>query len=256
MKNSLQVKDLTVNYGNYPALWDINFSLTSGQLVAIVGPNGAGKSTLIKAILQFVQPLSSEVTFFDGMSLKEARKKIAYVPQTQSIDWEFPITAIEVVIMGDYHQSSFLKWPKASSRKKALNLLKELGLESLANRHISELSGGQKQKLFVARALMQSADLYFFDEPFAGIDHTTEKQILEIFKKLAKEGKTLLVVHHDLSTVESNFDHLILLNTQLVACGPCKEVFNFENLRKAYGHSDSILGKLLGVKKEKKSGLA
>ena len=255
MQNSLEVKDLTVNYGNCPALWDISFSLKSGQTVGIVGPNGAGKSTLIKAILQFVQPLSGEVTFFDGQILKAARKKIAYVPQAQSIDWDFPITALEVVVMGDYHSSSFLKWPTFKSRKKALQLLEQLGLLSLANRHISELSGGQKQKLFVARALMQEAELYFFDEPFAGIDHTTEKQILDIFKKLAAEGKTLLIVHHDLATVETNFDHLILLNTQLVASGPCKEIFTFENLRKAYGHSDSILDKLLGVSKEKKSGL-
>ena len=250
----MKVKDLTVSYGDGHALWDVSFSAKKGELIGIIGPNGAGKSTLIKAILEFIKPVSGSVHFFNGKTLKEARERIVYVPQVQSIDWSFPITALEVVVMGDYHKRKFLRWPTKASRQKAIEILNMLKMGDLKDRHISELSGGQKQKLFIARALMQEGDVYFFDEPFSGIDHTTQSELIELFRKLADEGKTLFVVHHDLSSVESIFDRVLILNTYLVACGKCEEVFTYENLQKAYGYSETILSKLLDASKVKKSG--
>lgn len=255
-EHTLKTHNLTVSYGKDTALWDVSFTIHPGKLVGILGPNGAGKSTLIKAILEFTQILSGSVEFFGGLRLKQARKRIAYVPQAQSVDWEFPITAFEVVLMGAYHSYSFFKRFSAQSKIKARQLLEQFGMQHLSNCPISDLSGGQKQKLFIARALMQDADLYFLDEPFAGIDHTTQQQILTLFKHMRDEGKTLIMVHHDLATVEEIFDEIILLNTYLVACGPAATVFTHENLQKTYGHGETILEKLLRVSKDKQSGFS
>lgn len=236
----LKVEYLSVNYDKTPVLWDIAFEIPQGKLVGIIGPNGAGKSTLLKALLDMVKTLSGNVEFF-GLPLKKVKKRIAYVPQRTSVDWDFPITALEVVLMGRYHKLGLFKWATKKDRKAALAALDLVGMSSFANRQISALSGGQQQRVFIARALVQEADIYFMDEPFAGVDMATEKTIVQILKKLKGEGKTLFIVHHDLNSVEDYFDTVVLLNTCLIAYGPTKEEFTPENIRRAYGKSSMLL---------------
>lgn len=248
-KCALSVEGLTVNYGDVAALWDVNLNIFEGDIVGVIGPNGAGKSTLVKALLGFTHPVSGRVHFFDHLSIEECRKKIAYVPQTSLIDWDFPITCFELVLMGDYHERGWLKRPTTSGKKRALKLLEELRLGNFKDRAIQGLSGGQKQKLFVARALMQEADLYFFDEPFAGIDHRAELELIDLFKEMSLEGKTIVVVHHNLATAGAIFDHLVILNTVLVASGKTADVLTKENLQKAYGATEAILDQILHLSK-------
>ena len=236
----IEVEDMTVAYHTKPVLWDVDLNIPKGILMAIVGPNGAGKSTLIKAMLDLIEPISGNV-LFNGGSYKSQRKHIGYVPQSESVDWDFPANALDDVMMGRYGKLGWLKRPKAKDREMAMEALEKLGMKEFADRQISQLSGGQQQRVFLARALVQEADIYFMDEPLKGVDAKTEGAIIELLKELRDKGKTLIVVHHDLQTVEEYFDWVVLLNTQIVASGPVEEVFTDENIRKTYRSMGQIL---------------
>ncbi len=233
-----RVRGLTVVYDRTPVLWDINVDFPKGKLIAVMGPNGAGKSTLIKAMLKLVPRISGSVNFFLGeadTSLKANRRSIAYVPQSESVDWDFPINALEVVTMGCYGNLGIMRRPTKKDRVKAFEMLERVGMEAFASRRISELSGGQQQRIFIARALMQEAEVYFLDEPFKGVDATTERTIMNLLRSLSNNGKTIITVHHDLQTAAIYFDHIILLNRCVKAQGNIKSVFTNDNLRSTYG---------------------
>ncbi|WP_141432157.1 metal ABC transporter ATP-binding protein [Bacillus sp. 03113] len=234
MSTPLKVKDLTVAYQKKPVLRNVSFEIPEGELIGIVGPNGAGKSTLIKAILGLIPKVTGDVEVF-GKSYKEQRKLIGYVPQRESVDWDFPTNALDVVTMGRYGHLGWLKRPGGKEKKIAMDCLRQVGMEDFADRQISQLSGGQQQRVFLARALAQDADLYFMDEPFVGVDAATEKAIITLLTKLKKQGKTVLVVHHDLNTVKEYFDSLILLNVELVGIGETEQMFTKDHLQKTYG---------------------
>lgn len=244
---AVHVEDLTVSYHSKPVLWDIDFDIPPGVMAAIVGPNGAGKSTLIKSILGLVKPTAGHVTIF-GRPYKNQRRKVGYVPQRSSVDWDFPTTALDVVTMGLYGQLGWLRRPGRRERDKALEALARVGMQDYADRQINQLSGGQQQRVFLARALVQDADIYFLDEPMAGVDATTEKAIVRILHTLRDAGKTVIVVHHDLQTVRSYFDWLLIVNIRVIAQGPVSTVYTAENLRRAYGGQialidrDAVLG--------------
>ncbi|HEX4953607.1 MAG TPA: metal ABC transporter ATP-binding protein [Thermoanaerobaculia bacterium] len=237
---AVEVHDLTVAYGTRPVLWDVDLALPPGRLIAIVGPNGAGKSTLLKAILDLVPPLTGWVKVFGG-PLARHRSWIGYVPQRESVDWDFPTSALDVVTMGLYGELGWLRRPARAHRERALACLEQVGIRDLAGRQISQLSGGQQQRVFLARALAQEARLYLMDEPFAGVDATTERAIVELLKRLRAEGKTVIAVHHDLQTVAEYFDHVVLLNMRLVAAGPVETTFTPENLQLTYGGRLTVL---------------
>jgi manganese/zinc/iron transport system ATP- binding protein len=253
-RKAFEVENLFVNYGKAAVLWDVTFSIPAGVLVGVVGPNGAGKSTLLKSSLNLVRPLSGKIDFF-GEPIESVRSKIAYVPQRESVDWDFPITALEVVLMGRYGRLSLFKRLKKADRVAAKKALDLVGMSFYAHHQIGELSGGQQQRLFIARAIVQNPDLYLLDEPFAGIDMTTEKEIVSILKNLRDQGKTILVVHHDLQATKEYFDWALLLNTRLVACGPVAEVFNNENLCKTYGRSVPLFEEAANLSARQLSGL-
>ena len=245
-KNSappIEVHDLTVAYRKKPVLWDIDFSLPEGQLIGMVGPNGAGKSTLIKAIMGLL-PLSSGFVKIYGKPLETQRELIGYVPQRESVDWDFPTDALDVVTMGRYGKLSLFGRPSKEDKEIAMDALEKVGLADFARRQISQLSGGQQQRVFLARALAQDAVIYLMDEPFAGVDAATEKAIIELLGELKDKGKTLLVVHHDLNTVAEYFDWVMLLNLRLIKLGPVKEIFNNENLRTTYGGKLNLLSEM------------
>ena len=250
---SIEVSDLMVTYDRKPVLWDLHFSVPKGAFAAIIGPNGAGKSTLIKAMLGLTPTNSGKVRFF-GKTRDQMLGKIAYVGQRAAIDWDFPITAFEVVLMGIYGELGWFKRPNKDQKVRVMKVLERIGMTHLAERQISDLSGGQQQRLFIGRALLQDADVYFLDEPFEGIDITTEKLIVEILKELAKRGKTIFVVHHDLNTVESYFDWTILLNMRLIGSGTLKEVYTPANLMKAYGQKGTLLEEAFLYAKGKEEG--
>ena len=231
---AVAIDDLTVAYNYKPVLWDIDLTIPKGVLMAIVGPNGAGKSTLIKAILGIIKPIAGSVSVF-GKPYKKQRQLVAYVPQKGSVDWDFPTTALDVVLMGTYGSLGWIKRPGKTEKKAALEALEKVGMLSYKGRQISQLSGGQQQRIFLARALVQNAEIYFMDEPFQGVDATTEKAIINILKLLRKAGKTVIVVHHDLQTVPEYFDWVTFLNVKKIATGPVKDIFNNENLTKTYG---------------------
>jgi manganese/zinc/iron transport system ATP- binding protein len=251
---ALKVSNLTVHYASLLALWDISLEVPKQKLICIIGPNGAGKSTFMKALLGIVPKVSGSSEFFD-QPIGKVRQKIAYVPQRISIDWQFPITAIEVVLMGGYHRYGLLKNPKKCDVEEAKLLMQKFGILDLASRQISELSGGQQQRLFLARALMQRAEIYFFDEPFAGVDLLTEKMMMDAFKELKNQGKTIFVIHHDLNTVQEYFDWVILLKQRLVANGPTNQVFNAEHLSVAYGGRSAYLDEILERSLKQQQGL-
>ena len=236
----LSIHSMTVSYQHKPVLWDIDYDAPDKSLIAIVGPNGAGKSTLIKSCLGII-PRATGVVEFWGKSYKENRNKVGYVPQRESVDWDFPISALEVVCMGRYRMLGWFKRVSKAHKEKAREYLEMVGMQDYAKRQINQLSGGQQQRVFLARALAQEADLYFMDEPFAGVDAATETSIVEILKKLKSEGKTVFAVHHDLSTVPEYFEHVLMLNTRVIAHGKVSEVFNEENLRKTYGGRLTLL---------------
>ena len=235
MRNNtaVSINDLTVAYDDKPVLWDIDLDIKKGTLMAIVGPNGAGKSTLIKAMLNLIKPITGCISFF-GSSYKQERSKIAYVPQRGSVDWDFTTTALDVVEMGRYGKIGWIKRVGKSDRKIAVDAIKKVGMEGFEKRQISQLSGGQQQRIFLARALVQDAEIYFMDEPFQGVDAKTEKSIINILKKLRDEGKTVIVVHHDLQTVEEYFDYITFINVAVISSGKVKEIFNRENIEKTY----------------------
>mgnify|MGYP001323164748 CR=1 FL=1 len=237
---ALEVHDLTIAYRDRPVLWNVDFQIESGQLIAIVGPNGAGKSTLLKGILGFVPLASGWVSIF-GRSLTNSRSRIAYVPQRESVDWDFPVTAYDVVMMGRYGRLGWLKRPSKEDHSKVKEVLDRVGMGEFSKRQISELSGGQQQRIFIARALVQEADLYIMDEPFAGVDAATERSLVELLRSIRESGRTVIAVHHDLQTVQEYFDGVILLNVHLVAAGRTEQVFSRENLIKTYGGRLTLL---------------
>ncbi|HVX59003.1 MAG TPA: metal ABC transporter ATP-binding protein [Pirellulales bacterium] len=236
----LDVHDVTVAYHHRPVLWDVDLTIASPSLVGIVGPNGAGKSTLIKAILGLVPLASGNVTAL-GLPMAKARRRIGYVPQRESVDWDFPVSVLDVVLMGVYGQLGWFRRPGRREREWAMQCLDHVGLADLARQQIGQLSGGQQQRTFLARALAQRADLYFMDEPMAGVDAATEQVVFSLLRELRSQGKTVLVVHHDLRTVIEYYEQVVLLNMRLVASGPTAEVFTRENLQKTYGGRLDIL---------------
>ncbi len=252
--SALEVHDLTVAYDRKPVLWDIDFSVPAGGLVAIIGPNGAGKSTLLKAILGLL-PMASGWAKVHGDLVANQRKIIGYVPQRGSVDWDFPTNALDVVTMGTYGRLGWIKRPGKAEHDLALHCLEQLGMEDYANRQISQLSGGQQQRVFLARALAQQAQIYFMDEPFVGVDAATESAIIELLRALKKQGKTVLVVHHDLETVTDYFDRVVLLNMRLIADGPTETTFTQENLQKTYGGKLTVLSAITDAVGTQKPGL-
>lgn len=239
----LEVHDLTAGYHKKPVLWGIDLQVPKGKLVGIVGPNGAGKSTLIKAAMGLV-PLSSGWVKIFGKPYNENRRRVGYVPQRESVDWDFPVTVMDVVMMGRYGHVGWFKRPKKADKEIARDCLDKVKMLPFANRQISNLSGGQQQRVFLARALAQESDVYFMDEPFAGVDAATETAIITLLHELREKGKTLLVVHHDLPTARNYFDQLLLLNMRVVAYGNTEDVFTYELLQKTYGGRLTILSEV------------
>ncbi len=231
---AIEVEDLTVAYGDRPALWDVDLAVPSGTLMAIVGPNGAGKTTLIRAVLGLVRPAAGDVRVF-GRPYDEQRRLVAYVPQRGSVDWDFPTNVLDVVTMGRYGALGWLRRPGGTEREAALRALRQVGMEGYARRQISQLSGGQQQRVFLARALVQDAEVYLMDEPFQGVDATTERAIVTLLQELRGQGRTVVAVHHDLQTVAEYFDSVTLLNVRRIASGRVDDVFTEENLRLTYG---------------------
>jgi manganese/zinc/iron transport system ATP- binding protein len=245
----LEIHDLTVAYHHKPVLWGIDLEVPPGKLIGIVGPNGAGKTTLIKAILGLVPVSSGWVKVF-GQSVKKSLRRIGYMPQRESVDWDFPVCVMDVVLMGRYGRLGLIKRPTREDRDVARDCLDKVHMLPFANRQISNLSGGQQQRVFLARALAQESDLYFMDEPFSGVDAATESAIITLLRELRTKGKTVLVVHHDLPTAREYFDMLILLNMRLTAFGPTNEVFRPDLLQKTYGGRLTILSEVAATLKE------
>ncbi|MEX0718669.1 MAG: metal ABC transporter ATP-binding protein [Planctomycetaceae bacterium] len=236
----LSIHDMTVAYARRPVLWDIDYDAPPGKLIALIGPNGSGKTTLLKAVLDLVATVSGTVRFF-GEAYKTARGRVGYVPQRGSVDWDFPVSALDVVAMGLYRKIGWCRPVARRHKEQAREALARVGMRDYARRQISQLSGGQQQRVFLARALAQEADLYLMDEPFAGVDASTERAIVALLQDLRAAGKTAIVVHHDLQTVTEYFDEVILLNMRLIAAGPVDEAFTTENLRKTYGGKLALL---------------
>jgi manganese/zinc/iron transport system ATP- binding protein len=231
---AISVTDLTVAYQDKPVLWDVDLEVPAGILLAIVGPNGAGKTTLIKAMLGLVTPAAGQVLIY-GRPYAEKRRLVGYVPQRGSVDWDFPTSVLDVVMMGRYGSLGWIRRPGHQEHTAGMEALEKVGMRLYADRQISQLSGGQQQRVFLARALVQDAQIYLMDEPFQGVDATTERAIVILLQELRKEGKTVVVVHHDLQTVPEYFDWVTLLNVRRVASGPVEQVFNEQNLRQTYG---------------------
>ncbi|MGL6280747.1 MAG: metal ABC transporter ATP-binding protein [Gaiella sp.] len=245
MTSAIEVADLTVAYGEKPVLWDVDLDVPAGTLTAIVGPNGAGKTTLIRSVLGLVRPAAGGALVL-GRPYDEVRRQVAYVPQRGSVDWDFPTDVLDVVLMGRYGHLGWLRRPGRAEREAALDALRRVEMDAFAARQISQLSGGQQQRVFLARALVQDAELYLMDEPFQGVDATTERAIVEILRTLRGAGKTIVAVHHDLQTVPEYFDRVALLNVRLVAAGAVADVFTEEHLRRTYGGRSALIG--AGVK--------
>jgi manganese/zinc/iron transport system ATP- binding protein len=236
----LSIQDLTVAWSRKPVIWDVEFDVGPGQLVGIIGPNGAGKSTLLKAIMDLVPRASGRIEVF-GKSWKQSRHRVGYVPQRESVDWDFPVSVLDVVTMGLYGQIGWLRPVRRSHREQALRALERVGIGEYASRQISQLSGGQQQRTFLARALVQDADLYLMDEPFSAVDAATEQAIVGLLREMRAAGKTAVVIHHDLHTVPDYFDSVVLLNMRVVAQGPTATVFTRENLERTYGGRLTLL---------------
>lgn len=234
MTPAVEVHDLTVAYREKPALWDLDLTVPAGVLMGIVGPNGAGKSTLLKAILGLIPVVAGDVSIL-GRPMREGRRRVAYVPQRSSVDWDFPTTVFDLVQMGTYGRLGWFRRPGREERVATDRAMDQVGLADLGGRQIGQLSGGQQQRAFLARALVQEADLYILDEPLQGVDAVTEKAVIDLLRGLRDAGRTVLVVHHDLGSVPDYFDSVTLLNVRVIASGPVKEAFTPENLRRAYG---------------------
>lgn len=237
---AIEVTDLTVAYRERPVLWDVDFTVPKGVLLAIVGPNGAGKTTLIKAILGLIKPAAGQVLVFNER-YKPQSGLIGYVPQRGSVDWDFPTSVLDVVMMGRYGRLGWVKRPSRKDRELSLECLSKVAMADFANRQISQLSGGQQQRVFIARAFNQDAPIYIMDEPLAGVDAVTEKSIIVLLRELRSKGKTVVCVHHDLQTLKEYFDWVMLLNVRRVALGKVNAVLTAENLRRAYGGRSTFL---------------
>lgn len=237
---AIEFHDLTVSYDQRPVLWDIDCTLPQESLIGIVGPNGAGKSTLIKTAMGLIPPASGYVRVF-GKEISEVQRKVSYVPQRESVDWDFPASVMDVVLMGRYKAGNLLKRLTSNDRKFAMDCLVKVGLQDFAKRQISQLSGGQQQRVFIARSLAQEAEIYLMDEPFAGVDAATEQQIFDLLVSMKNNGKTIVIVHHDLQTAFKYFDWFVFLNTRLVASGPKDDVFTSELLQETYGGKLTVL---------------
>ncbi|WP_266205185.1 metal ABC transporter ATP-binding protein [Pontibacter kalidii] len=239
----VEVHDLTVSYDRKPVLWGIDLTLPAGALVGVIGPNGAGKSTLIKAMMDLLPAGSGYVRIFDK-PINEVRGRISYVPQRESVDWDFPASVFDVVLMGRYGKLGLFKRPRKADKDAAMDALQKVGMQGYANRQISQLSGGQQQRVFLARALAQNADIYFMDEPFAGVDIATETAIIELLRTMREQGKTVIVVHHDLQSATEYFDWVVLLNLRLVASGPTEQILTQQLLEQTYGGKLTVLTKV------------
>ncbi|MFT5512259.1 MAG: manganese/zinc/iron transport system ATP- binding protein [Bacteroidia bacterium] len=250
MKPSVETHNLTVIYDKKPAIWNIDFTLPVGKIIGIMGPNGSGKSTLLKAIMGIIEPNIGYSKIFD-QELDDVRMKVSYVPQRQSVDWDFPASVWDVVAMGRYASKGLFKRLNKVDHETIEESLKKVNMTAFTNRQISQLSGGQQQRVFLARALAQNADIYLMDEPFVGVDAATEQAIINLLKSMRDAGKTLLVVHHDLHTAQDYFEHMVLLNTRLVAEGPTEKVFTQEILTETYGGTLTTLSKVASALKEK-----
>jgi len=234
------VQDLTVAYKEKPVLWDIDLKIPKGVLLAIVGPNGAGKTTLLRSIMGLLKPAAGSVHIF-GQSIKQQKHNIGYMPQRGNVDWDFPTNALDVVMMGRYGRLGWFKRPGKHEKKLALEALDRVGMANFADRQLNQLSGGQQQRVFLARALIQDAEIYFMDEPFVGVDAVTEKTIIQLLKELRNQSKTVVVVHHDLQTLTDYFDWVALLNVRQIASGPISDVLTDENLKLTYGGRSAFL---------------
>lgn len=248
--NSIETHNLTVSYNRRPVLWNIDFTLPTGKIIGIIGPNGSGKTTLLKAIMGLVKTSSGYVKIFDE-ELNNVRERISYVPQRESVDWEFPASVMDIVLMGRYRKNNLMRPLTKADREIAAEALEKVNMLEYCNRQISQLSGGQQQRVFIARSLAQGADLYIMDEPFVGVDASTEEAILGLLTEMKRQGKTVIVVHHDLQTAKAYFDWMVLLNTRLVAAGPKEEIFNEDLLQEAYGGKLNVLSKVGDLIKEK-----
>ena len=242
---ALEIHDLIVSYQKKPVLYGVDLAVPEGSMVGVVGPNGAGKSTLIKTVMGLVSHAHGWVKVFGG-DLKDSIKRVGYVPQRESVDWDFPVSVMDVVLMGCYGRSGLIKRPGRMEKEKAMEALEKVGLEAYSKRQISNLSGGQQQRVFLARALAQESDLYLMDEPFAGVDAATEVAIVELLGQIRDQGKTLIVVHHDLATAREYFDMILLLNMRVVGFGETNEVFNADLLQKTYGGRLTVLSEIAG----------
>jgi manganese/zinc/iron transport system ATP- binding protein len=251
MGNALEVNDLTVTYNQKPVLWNIGFSIPEGKMTGIIGPNGSGKTTLLKSIMGLIEPDGGSIKVFSD-KLDNVRQRVSYVPQRESVDWDFPISVMEVVGMGRYTNRNIFGRQSKEDANYVLEALEKVKLLEFKDRQISQLSGGQQQRVFIARALVQHADLYILDEPFAGVDAASESAIFDLLIQMKDEGKNVLVVHHDLQSAAKFFEYMIMLNTRLVAAGPSQEVFNEANLESTYGGQLNILNSI-GEQLKKKS---
>lgn len=248
--SSIEVHNLSVSYQNVPVLWDIDFTLPKGQIVGIIGPNGSGKSTLLKAIMGLI-PLASGNVKVLNKNLSLVRDQLAYVPQRETVDWNFPASVEDVVLMGRYKKGNLFRRLTKIDKVIAQESIEKVKLEKYKERQISQLSGGQQQRVFIARALAQGASIYIMDEPFVGVDMSTEKTILDLLIQMKEEGKTIIIVHHDIQTVSNYFDYIVMLNTRLIAHGPTNEVLTEENLQATYGGQLNIISKIQSIIKEK-----
>ncbi len=243
---ALELHDVTVSYQKKPVLYGVDLQIPEGSLVGLIGPNGAGKSTLIRAVMGLL-PLSSGWIKIFGQSFQDARRRVGYVPQREEVDWDFPVNVMDVVLMGRYGRLGLFRRPGREDREKAREALDKVSMLPFASRQISNLSGGQQQRVFLARALAQESDFYLMDEPFAGVDAATERAIIALLQDLKARGKTIMVVHHDLTTAREYFDRLVLLNMRVVATGPTAEVFTPEILQKTYGGKLTLLSDVTGA---------
>jgi manganese/zinc/iron transport system ATP- binding protein len=246
----LETHLMGVIYDKKPAIWNVDFTLPAGKIIGIMGPNGSGKSTLLKAIMGVVEPNMGFAKIFN-QDVSEVRKRVSYIPQRQSVDWDFPASVRDVVAMGRYSIKGVFKRLTKEDQKIIDRSLEQVNMGPYAQRQISQLSGGQQQRVFLARALAQEADMYLMDEPFAGVDASTEQSIIELLKSMKDAGKTLIVVHHDLHTAQDYFEWLVLMNTRVIASGPIEKVFNKNNLKDTYGGQLTALSKIANLLKEK-----
>lgn len=237
---ALHIEDLTVAYDGKPVLWDIDVNIPPGVMAAVIGPNGAGKSTLLKSVLGLTRPTAGHICVH-GHPPGENLRRIAYVPQRSAVDWDFPTTVLDVVMMGRYGHLGWFRWPGRRERQRAMEALASVGMADFRDRQISQLSGGQQQRVFLARALVQEAEVFFLDEPMAGVDATTEKTVVRLLQELRDSGKTIIVVHHDLQTVRDYFDWLVILNVRVIAQGRVQDIYTGENLHRAYGGRTALL---------------